>query len=54
MGALINTIKEENVAAGEQSLSLDFSSYDNMSDGIYLLSLNINGSIQTKHFVFKR
>ena len=54
MGALINTIKEENVSVGDQSLSLDFSSYDNMSDGIYFISLNINGKVQTKHFILNR
>ncbi len=54
MGALINTIKEEDIPAGDQSLSIDFSSYDTMSDGMYLLSLNVNGSIQTKRFVLKR
>lgn len=54
MGALISSIKEESVSAGEQSLSLDFTSYDNISDGIYLLSLNVNGAVQTKRFVLKR
>ena len=54
MGALINSLKEESVSAGEQSLSLDFTGYDNMSDGIYLLSLNVNGTVQTKRFVLKR
>lgn len=54
MGDLINIIKEENVLVGNQSLSLDFSSYDNMSDGIYFISLNINGVVQTKHFILNR
>ena len=54
MGALISSLTEESVSAGEQSLSLDFTSNDNMSDGIYLLSLNVNGAVQTKRFVLKR
>lgn len=54
MGALINSLIEESVSAGEQSLSLDFTSYDNMPDGIYLLSLNVDGAVQTKRFVLKR
>ena len=54
MGVLIKSLQEESVSAGEQSLSLDFTAYDNMSDGIYLLSLNVNGTVQTKRFVLKR
>ncbi|MCE9539221.1 MAG: T9SS type A sorting domain-containing protein [Bacteroidetes bacterium] len=54
MGALISSLTEQSISAGEQSLSLDFSSNDNMSDGIYLLSLNVNGTVQTKRFVLKR
>ena len=54
MGSLISTLQEGSISEGEHSLALDFTSYENMSNGIYLVSLNVNGSIKTKRFVFER
>ncbi len=54
MGSLINVINENSISAGDHTQTLDFASYNNLPNGIYLLSLNVNGSIQTKRFVLER
>jgi len=54
MGSLIGHIDQGNMASGEHEYTLDLSSYDNIPNGIYFVSLNIDGSIVSKKFVLTR
>lgn len=54
MGATIDHIEQADVANGDHEYTVDLSSYNNMPDGIYFLTLNINGKMMTKRFVLTR
>jgi hypothetical protein len=54
MGASIDHIEQGDVASGDHEYTIDLSSYNNMPNGIYLLTLNINGQLMTKRFVLTR
>lgn len=54
MGSLMSQLQENSISEGVHTLALDFTANNNMSDGIYLLSLNVDGLVQTKRFVLKK
>ena len=54
MGALIDHIEQGDLESGDHEYTMDLSSYSNMPNGIYLLTLNINGKLMTKRFVLTR
>lgn len=54
MGALIDHIEQGDIESGDHEYTMDLSSYSNMPNGIYLLTLNINGKLMTKRFVLTR
>lgn len=54
MGALIDHIEQMDMGSGDHEYTIDLSSYTNMPNGIYLLTLNINGKLITKRFVLAR
>jgi hypothetical protein len=54
MGAAIDHIEQNDVTSGDHEYTVDLSSYNNMPNGIYLLTLNINGKLMTKRFVLTR
>jgi hypothetical protein len=54
MGTLLNHVEQNEIENGEHEFSMDLTSDINMPNGIYLLTLNVNGKLMTKRFVLTR
>lgn len=54
MGALIDHVEQGDVSSGDHEYTIDLSSYNNMPNGIYFITLNINDKLMTKRFVLVR
>lgn len=54
MGSLIDHVEQGDVANGEHEYTIDLNKYTNMPNGIYLMTLNVNGKLMTKRFVLTR
>ncbi|MDF2436075.1 MAG: hypothetical protein K0Q95_451 [Bacteroidota bacterium] len=54
MGALIKREESGSVASGDHEYKMDLGGYENMPNGIYMLTLTIDGKPMTKRFVLAR
>jgi hypothetical protein len=54
MGALIDQVDQNNITSGDHEYTIDLTAYNNMPNGIYLMSLNVNGKVMTKRFVLTK
>jgi hypothetical protein len=54
MGTIIDQVEQERVTSGDHEYTLDLTSYNELPNGIYLMTLNINGKSMAKRFVLAR
>lgn len=54
MGTLIDQVDQGEIESGDHEFAVDLSSNINMPDGIYLVTLNINGKLMTRRFILTR